>query len=186
MAGAQSTVGIQGPGIVHEASRAIRLTHWLSCTSPGCPWHVQAPAHVATHHALVHTRSISLGTWCLHIRSYASRGYPPCTEVHLRLPQAMGEQLSFRPIHGASAGRHRRCHAHPQTFPSSLICRHTGQHAEEPGKVPHSIGIASSQLPSEGCEWTKVPSLQLHTPGACGGGGRSTISSTPWPSPGGP
>ena len=69
MAGAQSTVGIQGPRTVHEASRAIRLTHWLSCTSPGYPWHVQVHLHVATHHALVYTQSISLGTWCLHARS---------------------------------------------------------------------------------------------------------------------
>ena len=70
MAGAQSTIGIQGPGTVHEASRAIRLTHWLSCTSPGCPWHILAPTHVATDHALVHIQSISLGTGCLHFRSY--------------------------------------------------------------------------------------------------------------------
>ena len=66
MAGAQSTVSIQGPETVHEASRAIRLTHWLSCTSPRYPWHVQVPTHVATHHALVHTQSISLDTWYLH------------------------------------------------------------------------------------------------------------------------
>ena len=58
MAGAQSTVGIQGPETVHEASRAIRLTHLLSCTGPRSSWHVQAPPYVATHHALVHTQSI--------------------------------------------------------------------------------------------------------------------------------
>ena len=91
MVGAQSTVGIQGPGTVHEASRAIRLTYLLSCTSPRYSWHVQAPPHVATHHALVHTQSISLGTWCLHARSCASAGCPPCTRAHLPLPQAMEE-----------------------------------------------------------------------------------------------
>ena len=71
MDGTQSTVGIQGPGTVHEANRAIRLTHWLSCTSPRCSRRVQVHFHVATHHALVHTQSISLGTWCLHTRSCA-------------------------------------------------------------------------------------------------------------------
>ena len=71
MDGAQSTVGIQGPGTVHEASRPIRLTHRLFCTGPGCPWHVQAPAYVTTRHALVHIQSILLGIWCLHARSCA-------------------------------------------------------------------------------------------------------------------
>ena len=71
MDGAQSTVGIQGPWTVHEADRAIRVTHLLSCTSPIYSWHGQAPPHVATHHALVHSQSISLGTWYLHAGSYA-------------------------------------------------------------------------------------------------------------------
>ena len=69
MVEAQNTVGIQGPWTVHEANRAIRVTHWLSCTSPGCPWHIQAPTHVATDHALVHIQSISPGTWYLYAGS---------------------------------------------------------------------------------------------------------------------
>ena len=56
---------IQGPWIVHEADRAIKVTHWLSCTNPKYSWHGQAPLHVATHHALAHSQSISLGTWFL-------------------------------------------------------------------------------------------------------------------------
>ena len=139
MAGAQSTIGIQGSGTVHEASRAIRLTHWLSCTSPRYSWHVQAPPHVATRHALVHTQSISLGTWCLNIRSCASAGCPLRTRTHLPLPQAVEEQLSFHPEHGASVGRHKRRHVHSKTFPSDLVCKHTGQHVEEPGMVPYSM-----------------------------------------------
>ena len=71
MAGAQSAVGIQGPETVHEASRAIRLTHWLSCTSPRCSWRVQVHLHAAIHRFLVRIQSISLGTWCLHAKSYA-------------------------------------------------------------------------------------------------------------------
>ena len=81
----------------------------------------------------------------------------------------MEEQLNFHPEYGASVGRHERRHVHQQTFPSDQVCKHTGQHVEEPGRVPHSIGVASSQLPSEGCEWTKAPNLQLHAPSAYGG-----------------
>ena len=69
--GAQSTISIQGPWTVHEADRAIRLTHLLSCTSPVSSWHDQAPLHVATHRALVHSQSISPGIWYLHAGSYA-------------------------------------------------------------------------------------------------------------------
>ena len=69
--GAQSTIGIQGPWIVHEADRAIRVTHLLSCTDAICFWHGQAPPHVATRRALVHSQSISLGIWYLHAGSYA-------------------------------------------------------------------------------------------------------------------
>ena len=71
MDGAQSTIGIQGPWTVHEAGRAIKLTHLLSCTGPICFWHGQAPPHAATHLALVHIQSISPGTWYLHAGSYA-------------------------------------------------------------------------------------------------------------------
>ena len=69
--GAQSTIGIQGPWIVHEADRAIRVTHLLSCTNPIYSWHGQAPPHVATHHALAHSWSISLDIWYLHAGFYA-------------------------------------------------------------------------------------------------------------------
>ena len=71
MDGAQSTVGIQGPWTVHEADRAIRLTHLLSCTSPVSSWHDRAPPHAATHRALVHIQSTSPGAWCLHAGSCA-------------------------------------------------------------------------------------------------------------------
>ena len=67
----QSAIGIQGPWTVHEADRAIKVTHLLSCTGPICFWHGQAPPHVATHRTLVHTQSISLCTWCLHAGSCA-------------------------------------------------------------------------------------------------------------------
>ena len=69
--GAQSTIGIQGPWIVHEADRAIRVTHLLSCTGPVCSWHGQAPPHVATHRAPVYSQSILLGIWYLHAGSCA-------------------------------------------------------------------------------------------------------------------
>ena len=103
----------------------------------------------------------------------------------LPLLLAVEGQLNFHPGCEASVGRHERRHVHSQTFLSDLVCKHTSQHIEVPGRVPHSVDIASSQLPSEGCEWTKAPNLQLHAPSAYGGG-RSTASSTLWPSPGGP
>ena len=71
MVGAQSTVGIQGPETVHEADRSVKVTHWLSCTAPRCSWRVPVHPHVATHRVLVHTQSISRGTWCLLFGSYA-------------------------------------------------------------------------------------------------------------------
>ena len=69
MDGAQSTVGIQGPWTVHEADRAIRLTHLLSCTGPVYSWHDQASLHATTHRALAHIQSISPGIWYLHAGS---------------------------------------------------------------------------------------------------------------------
>ena len=141
--GAHSIVSIQGPGTVHDADIAIKVTHWLSCTIPKCSWHSLAHLHTATHHARVHIQSISQGISCLPARSYASAGYPPRTKVHLLVPQVVEEQLSFHQAHGASARRHERHHEHRQTFPSNLACRHTGQHAEEPGRVPHNAGVAS-------------------------------------------
>ena len=52
MDGAQSTVDIQGPWTVHEADRAIRLTHLLSCTTPVSSWHDQARPHARGLHGL--------------------------------------------------------------------------------------------------------------------------------------
>ena len=66
--GAQS---IQGPWTVHEADRAIMVTHLLSCTDPRCSWHGLAPLHVAIHRALVRSQSILLGIWYLHAGSCA-------------------------------------------------------------------------------------------------------------------
>ena len=89
----------------------------------------------------------------------------------------MEEQLNFHPEYGASVGRHERRHIQQQTFPSDLVCKRTGQYIEEPGRVPQSIDVASSQLPSEGYEWTKAPNLQLRAP-SVDGGGHSTASGT--------
>ena len=81
--GAQSTVGIQGPWIVHEADRAIKVTHLLSCTGPICFWHGQAHPNATSRHALVHFHSILQGIWFLHVGPYALIGSPPHTRVYL-------------------------------------------------------------------------------------------------------
>ena len=80
---AHSTVSIQGQGTVHDANRAIKLTHWLSCTVPRSSWRGQAHPHATTHHAVVHIQSILRGIWSLHVRPYALIGSPPRTKVHL-------------------------------------------------------------------------------------------------------
>ena len=69
MDGAQSIVSIQGPWLVHDASKAIKLTHWRACTGLGCSWHIQSHLHATIHRALAHIQSTSQGICCLHARS---------------------------------------------------------------------------------------------------------------------
>ena len=92
MDGAQNTVNMQAPWLVHDTSKAIRLTHWLACNSLGCSWHAQAHLYATNH------RTLAISSPPHKVSGASTLGPVPEQVIHL----VLGFTFNFYRLWGSS------------------------------------------------------------------------------------